>query len=299
MRLIAKRAVEIGLCRSGLPRLHLRRHRGDVLVLAYHNVVPDSSERHGDSSLHIGQERFRRQLHMLSRTHQFTTVERIEEQGGSRPRVAITFDDAYRGTVQLGVEVLRELGVPGTIFVPPGCLGGQRLWWDVLAGERGLDPPTREKALWDLRGKGEDILAWAGSGALARDVSDLWTTATEGELETALAYDGLTLGSHTWSHPNLAALDGPELDEELVRPLEWLRGRFPRRIAESLTYPYGEWSDTVVDAAKRAGYARAFRIEGGWATRKGSDPFRVPRLNVPAGLSLHGLVLRASGLLQS
>jgi peptidoglycan/xylan/chitin deacetylase (PgdA/CDA1 family) len=295
MRVIVKRAAELALCRSGLTGVLRRLRRHDVLVLAYHNVVPDDAVVRGERSLHVGQEQLQRHLSLLSRTHHVIPVEQIAGPGQGKPRVVITFDDAYLGAVQLGMEVLRELRVPATIFVPPGCLGGQRFWWDVLSSEEAMASGLRESALSELAGKSADILARANP--LSEPQGAMYEkTATEAELDMALAHDGLTLGSHTWSHPNLAELEGAELAEELVRPLEWLRDRYPERTAEWLSYPYGRWSETVALAARRAGYRGAFRIEGGWI-RPARDPFGVPRVNVPSGLSVEGLEVRSSGLM--
>jgi peptidoglycan/xylan/chitin deacetylase (PgdA/CDA1 family) len=296
MRLVVKRAAEIALCRSGVTRLLRRLRRDDVLVLAYHNVVPDGAVVRGERTLHVSQGQFQRHLALLSRTHHFIPVEQISRPGHGKPRVVLTFDDAYRGAVELGTEVLRELQAPATIFVPPACLGGQQFWWDVLSSGEGMASGLRESALSELAGKSADILARANRLPDLGDAPVYERTATESELDVALAFDGLTLGSHAWSHPNLAALEGAELAEQLVRPLDWLRDRYPERTAEWLSYPYGRWSDAVAMEARRAGYRGAFRIEGGWIP-PACDPFGMPRLNVPAGLSVRGLELRGAGLM--
>jgi peptidoglycan/xylan/chitin deacetylase (PgdA/CDA1 family) len=295
-----KRAVEVGLCRSGVVRLARRLRRRDVLVLAYHNVVPDGVDVRGDRSLHIGQERLHRQLSLLSRTHELIPIDRIREEGGSRARVAVTFDDAYRGAILLGGEVLADLKVPATVFVAPACLGGRRFWWDILSREQEMEPTDRERALTESMGKTESVLARANSRPdpdpdLDGERTDYMASATETELDAALGIDGLTLGSHSWSHPNLTALDPTELAEELERPLEWLRERYHGRAVHWLSYPYGRWSHEVASEARRVGYRGAFRIEGGWIKGR-CDPFELPRANVPAGLSVEGLALRGSGL---
>jgi peptidoglycan/xylan/chitin deacetylase (PgdA/CDA1 family) len=295
MRLIVKRAAELALSGSGVTSVLRRFRRGDVLVLAYHNVVPEGAHIRGEKSLHVGQERFHRHLSLLSRTHQFIAMDQIGGRSRGKPPVVITFDDAYRGAVELGLEVLREFNAPATVFVAPSILGGQRLWWDVLSAGQEMAPEVREFALSNLAGKADPILAWAKRQPAASNDAVHQRTATEAELDTALAFDGLTLGSHSWSHPNLAALEESELEEELVRPLDWLLERYPERTLRWLSYPYGLWSTAVGTAASRTGYRGAFRIEGGWIPRL-CDPFGMPRLNVPAGLSVEGLDLRSAGL---
>ena len=67
-----------------------------------------------------------------------------------------------------------------------------------------------------------------------------------------------------------------------------------------LSYPYGLTSPTAAQAVERAGYVGAFLVEGGWLPRQQRfyHPFALPRLNVPAGLSVEGFQLRLSGLLK-
>jgi peptidoglycan/xylan/chitin deacetylase (PgdA/CDA1 family) len=69
-------------------------------------------------------------------------------------------------------------------------------------------------------------------------------------------------------------------------------------VVDWLSYPYGRWSPSVVEAARRAGYRGGLRIEGGRVSA-GADPFLTPRVNVPSGLSVDGLELRCAGLMAS
>jgi peptidoglycan/xylan/chitin deacetylase (PgdA/CDA1 family) len=297
VRFVVKRAVEVALCRSGIARLARSLRSQDVLVLAYHNVVPGGARVRGERSLHISQDELHRQLSLLSRTHQFVPVDSVPSPGSGRPRVAVTFDDAYRGAVQLGVEVLSDLAVPATIFVAPAWLGARRFWWDVLSHDRELEPWERERALTENQGKAEQVLAAAGhTGDPDGSGSPHTRTAGEEDLDAAMGFAGLTVGSHSWSHPNLATLEEPELEEEVGRPLDWLRKRWQGRVVDWLSYPYGRRSPQVVEVARRVGYVGGFRIEGGWVKGR-VPPFETPRLNVPAGLSLEGFQIRSAGLI--
>jgi peptidoglycan/xylan/chitin deacetylase (PgdA/CDA1 family) len=44
------------------------------------------------------------------------------------PRVAITFDDAYRSALEHAVPVLRERGFPAAFFVPTRWIGARNAW---------------------------------------------------------------------------------------------------------------------------------------------------------------------------
>lgn len=301
MRPRLKRLAESALVWSGAASVSRRGRRSRSLILAYHDIVPNGTEPAGDGSLHLGQTRFAAQLDALARTHDIVPLRAIIDGPagtGRRPRAAITFDDAYHGAVTAGVAELARRGLPATIFVPPGLLGGQQFWWDVLSAPASgaLDPTIRAHALSDLAGQGDRILEDAARvGAPRHTLPPHVRSATEEELGRAAAVPGIALGAHTWSHPNLAALDAAELDAELGGPLVWLRQRF-EGVLPYLTYPYGLYTLAVQRAARAAGYSAALRIDGGWVPSSGVDPFAVPRLDVPAGVSADGFHLRAAGL---
>ncbi len=293
MRNAAKAVAERILQRSGPASLGRVSRRGRRLVLAYHNIVPDGHAAGGDRSLHLPQQLFAAQLDTVMRRHEVVPLPELLEtsaEASRRGRVAITFDDAYRGAVTAGTQELAKRGLPATIFVTPHFLGGGSFWWDVLP-----DIP-RERALQEFRGVNAAVREWALRERFTHiGVDDHSTAASEEELRAATERGSITLGSHTWSHPNLSRLHGDELMEELERPLHWLRERFAR-VIPWLTYPYGLSSATVEQAAASVGYDAALRISGGWIPRRAGNLYSLPRLNVPAGISLSGFDLRLSGL---
>jgi len=297
-----KRTFEQGVLWSGIPGAMRRRHRGDVLVLAYHNIVPNGAATGGDRSLHLPQQRFAEQLDALLRTHDIIPLaSALEGYAGDRPAAVITFDDAYEGAVTVGIAELEARRLPATIFVAPSFLNGGAFWWDALTepGASALSPALRSWALDDCAGRDADIRARAPRehGAQPSPLPTHARGAHEHDLRSAAALPGITLGSHTWSHPNLSRLDGDALERELVQPLAWLRERFSNVLA-AISYPYGLASPVVERAAASAGYTAGLCIEGGWMSRAdgGANAFALPRLDVPSGLSAAGFELRAAGV---
>ena len=269
-------------------------------MLAYHNIVPDGEHVAGDTSLHLPQREFARQLDILAESHDVVPIDALlGDSATQRPRVIITFDDAYAGALTAGVEELAKRGMPATIFVAPALLGCVP-WWDTLADPKHgtVSGDVRRHALEALRGNATAILGWAqrASSAVEDPHPTLPRIATEAELGGIASKPGITLASHSWSHQNLCGSDrGTELEAELLRPLAWLRSRFAA-VVPWLTYPYGLSSGTVQKAAENAGYLGAFRIEGGWMPPSAPQPYALPRLNIPAGLSIDGFRLRLAGL---
>ena len=157
----------------------------------------------------------------------------------------------------------------------------------------------RRHALEELRGEESAVRSWASAAGLGLgSVPDLWRSASAEELAAAV-YPGLTLGSHSWSHPNLARLSAAEIGRELAASHDWLVDRFPRFYAPWLAFPYGRFSREVCDAAGTRGFAGALRIDGGWSRLPLPDPLAAARMNVPAGVSTDGFALRLSGLMRS
>lgn len=300
LRSTVKAVVERALVSSGAAAVARTRLSGSRLVLAYHNIVPDDAPPLGDRANHLPLSAFSAQLDILKAHFEVVPISDVLEHPvpASRPRVAITFDDGYAGAVRYGVQELARRGLPGTIFVVPGLVGAPSFWWDGLStpGSSGLDPRIRSVALTKLKGEHASIQAWAHrEGLPSTSVPEVYRAASEEELQGAAAVPGVTVGSHTWSHPNLASLDPEDIEMELVRSLNWLRQRF-RSFLPWVAYPYGCYDDRVTRIAASLDYAGGLGITGGWFSNEMTDPFSVPRLNIPRGLSLAGFQLRMSGI---
>ena len=295
-----KRLVEATL--AGLGRLGVRRAvvRGNTLILAYHNVVADAARPDGDLPLHIRFSSFCDHLDVLQELCHVVPLQDLAAPAGSRPRAIITFDDAYRGAVINALPELARRGLPSTMFVPPAYLGGRTFWWDDAARAigGGLPPDLRERALEAWRGREDDVRRGIpGMAEAAARAEHALQCCTLEELRSAVRAGPVSVGSHTWTHPNLTRLAAPELADELRRSLAWLREQFPAALIPFLTYPYGLVSGEVRGAAITAGYRGAMLVMGGW-TGAEFDQFAIPRKNVPAGLSANGLALRLTGLLR-
>lgn len=169
-------------------------HRRRPLVLMYHGIG-DRSAQSDPFSLFVPQHRLRRQLTVL-RDHGWTPLTLDAYLGGdTAPRsVLLTFDDGYRGTLEEGLPVLRELGVPATVFVLTGLLGGTSRWMAEMSDE----------PLVDADGIREMVRA------------------------------GLDVECHGWDHGTLVEADDRTLERnttEAARALAALTGRRPRAFA--------------------------------------------------------------------
>jgi len=287
---------------TGLAALARTRVRHRALVFAWHNIIPDNHPPAGDRSLHLPLAAFAAQLELLQATHEIVPLAALVGDSGrshrpaaTRPRAALTFDDAYEGAVTLGVAEVVRRGLPATVFVAPAFVDGGTFWWDACAPDAGWGDADRAEALGTLRGEDTPVRHWVRArGGREQTVPPLARGASLAALQEAARRPGIMLGAHSWSHPNLTRLDAEELDRELRRPLAWLHERFGGA-SDVLAYPYGLASAAVARAARAVGYRAGVLVSGGWL-RDSDDPFHLPRLNIPAGLSRNGFALRAAGL---
>lgn len=298
---VLKRAGESLLLSGGPVAIARRAFRHRCLILAYHNVLPDGAEPGADLSLHLPRADFANQLEQLTRHCEVIPLAALtgSRSHGDRPRVAITFDDAYSGAITAGVDELVKRGLPATFFVCPGFVGGRAFWWDAVRSGKSPESFARLRAtsLSDWKGQDDKVRDNAVKmGFTIHEPPSHARAATEAELTRAANMPGIMFGSHTWSHSNLTRLTDVELSGELERSLTWLHEWFGN-VSSWLSYPYGLADSRVETAARSAGYQGALRVEGGWLPEVPSNWFQLPRLNVPAGASIKRFAIQIAGLL--
>jgi peptidoglycan/xylan/chitin deacetylase (PgdA/CDA1 family) len=299
LRAVARGTAEGVVAATGMDRLGRWVRNDRAMVLAYHNVVPDDLAGQGDSSLHLPLSVFRRQLDLICGECQPLPLMALLRGSWTprrgRPALAITFDDAYRGALALALPELAKRDLTATVFVAPALLGDRTLWWDALATGRGeVEPDLRSRILDKGNGRQEDARQLAArDGARWQEMPDMFRTSTEAELTRAVTDGGCTVGSHTWSHASLTSLDAAAATVELARSRSWLMERYGDAYVDAVSYPYGNWSAAVESVAAACGYRAGLALTKG-SIRAGSDTgrFRLPRMNVPAGISETGMRIR-------
>jgi len=297
VRTLTKRFLEGAMDLAPVLSRLTRRASGASVILAYHNVLPDEEEVTGSAGTHLRLSDFRWQLDLLS---EFGTVVSLDQLLESSPlqdglRVALTFDDAYVGALAVALPELEERGMPSTVFVPTGLIGRGAFWWDSL-GISGWEDDRWP--LEQLRGEGDRIRSWAElHGIRPRPQGRSQVAGTEEDILRASQHSLVEFGVHSVGHPNLTRLSRTEVEAELGEARRWLLDQgLP--VSGWLSYPYGLTSPWVEDVARDLHFRAAVTITGGWCSPRPEDRFRLSRLNIPAGLSRNGFLLRLLGVIR-
>jgi peptidoglycan/xylan/chitin deacetylase (PgdA/CDA1 family) len=171
----------------------------------------------------------------------------VRERGVIPPRtIALTIDDGFEDAYTHAYPVLREFGVPATLFLPVDLIG--------------------------LRGSSR------GANGLPQGRFLSWDQVRE------MIGHGLDFGSHTLGHTSLTKLTLAEVAYQLERSKSRLEEELGRPVS-GLSYPYGRFSDFNLEVerlAAAAGYMYAVSGVSG-VNDHASDLFALRRTPMARG----------------
>lgn len=202
-------------------------------ILTYHSI--DS----GGSPVSVDAETLDRHIAWM-RGDAVRVVPLAEIESAADGSVAVTFDDAFENFDTQAWPRFRDAGLPVTLFVVTGHVGGDNAW----GGAPHPAVPTLPLLGWDALGR--------------------------------LAEEGVELGAHSRTHASLPQVDDARLQDELEgsrSDLETRCGRAP----ESFAYPYGA-HDRRTAAAAGDVFARSVTTDLA-CLESGPDRSRLPRLD--------------------
>src|SRR5262245_16711045 len=194
-RVMKRAVIAAGRC---IPRSPASNRR---LVFCYHSVRPTRVHLSSTPDL------FERHVEWLNEHCQVVSLRTLASGAGvahsGKPIAALTFDDGYQDNHSHALPILAKYRTPATFFITAGFV------------ER--DPEVLQRFARMVGGE--------SAGFVPLD----WPQVGE------LLASGMEIGSHTYSHPNLARLSHEQTYEELRRSREVISDRLGRAI-DSFAY---------------------------------------------------------------
>lgn len=230
---------------------------------------------------------FRRHLEFLRKRYTIISMGDYldyRRNGGGLPDypLVITFDDGHLENYNL-LPVLRETGVPVTIFLCSNIVGTRRhFWFKERRRFRHLKNVPDKERLLRLResGFGEDV---------EYDDYQALSAAMVDELKEVVDFQ-----SHGMTHPVLPQCSGSKAQHEIFHSRRALKRDFSLDI-NGFAFPDGRYTRREIEFVREAGYDYAMTLDPG-LNGKDADLFRLKRISVPDWAGIHYLCVKCSGV---
>lgn len=231
-------------------------------ILLYHSVQDHAPGSFGPWA--VGRELFEDHMDMLVELgYTALSIEQLiasKHEAGSigEKSVLVTFDDGFADFAANAWPVMKARGIPTTLYVTAGVLDGTSSWLEPL-------------------GAGQQPML---SAADVRELAD----------------DGVQIGAHSMTHPQLDCIDREQARDEIIQSkvaLEQIVGR----PVESFAYPHGYHDRTVKKMVIEAGFTSAAAVRNALSHAQ-DDPFALARYTVMGDCSVAKLedVLAGRGI---
>lgn len=222
-------------------------------ILMYHSISPAAAPGFERFAMHPTD--FASHMAFLAGAgyQTLTVTEAMTAQDRHQPlperSVVLTFDDGFADFHTTALPILREHRLRATLYVITGYVGGTGRW------------------LADCDEQGRQMIGWS-------------------QLREAAA-EGVEIGAHSHTHPQLDRLDTTRLAAEIRRPKVLLEDQLGLAV-NSFAYPFGYWDKATRRAVAAAGYDNACGVDD-LPAHRGENRHALPRLTVNAGTSVEQL----------
>lgn len=311
---------------------HKALHNGKVLILMYHRVLKDDDETTGciQPGMYVTESTFRNQINYLRENYDIIALEDFLASWNSgrldtnKRYCIITFDDGWLDNYLNAYPILKQYGVPATIFLTTDFIATDRWFWPEKVGYLFKDKKNNiSETLLKLQATQDtvdgaplsaltDVLkktACAGSAAMEAFVKVLKAYPEEsidlllGKIYNAIGIkqptkrvllnwdevremsaSGISFGSHTCTHRLLTGLPPDEVKKELAESMRALLEKDINYVP-AFCYPNGSYDMHVIEAVKECGYQAAVTTDFGTEDLLPGNFFKMHRIGVHNDIS--------------
>ena len=194
-------------------------------ILYYHRIgIPSNGRK---QRLTVWPDRFKRQMNFLSQMgYQTLSMDEFTDAvtSGHIPpkKFIITFDDGFLDLYEHAYPVLKKNNFKAIIYV---LAEKEKSEW-----AKALELPAFKLLSWDL----------------IKELSD----------------NGIEIGSHTCTHPDLSVLTDKEMEREIIRSKEIIEDKIGKPV-HHFCYPFGRFNLKTKEILKQAGYLTSCTTQKG------------------------------------
>ena len=261
-----------------------RRHAGRLVVLTFHRVRPggDEPRTRAMRALDAPADDFRRLLAWMRARYEPLALADWLARGTPPPRAAfaVAFDDGWADNYHHAFPILRELGIPATIFLATGAVEDRMPFWWQMPGlsDAEIEMMKRRPHRWiedrlaerpDFRqAHAEDFLTWDQIREMGRS--------------------GLVrFGAHGHRHALLDQLERAEAAEDVRRCWELMVRHVPDALVPALAWPNGNARADLAADLEALGLRAAFGTARGALAAPGAARWNLPRNDVDRNVAVH------------
>jgi len=221
-----------------------------IAILMYHGVAEPRAKN--EVRYACAPDRFEEHMAFLcSAGHDVISLDTLREYLDGRAKlgktaVLVTLDDGYGDNYENAFPILRKHRIPAAIFLVAGFAGKTSRWGraDGYAEQKMLD----------------------------------WGQVRE------MRKAGITLGSHTLTHPRLPELPLDEARGEIEGAKQLMEDELGETV-EYFAYPYGRYNQEIQRMVEEAGYSLACSTRSGF-NNVDADKYALRRIEVQGGDSV-------------
>ncbi|UCC80215.1 MAG: polysaccharide deacetylase family protein [Candidatus Zixiibacteriota bacterium] len=300
----------------------------------YHGLTEDKS---CDDWTQIHPDEFKKQMLYIKENYDVISISDmldIFKNKKTRLHLAVvTFDDGYRSVYETAFPILRELGIPATVYITSNFIGNDRkdvrfIWPDYVRvllvssrlstidlshfklGNLDISDPLRQRISVNriiehlkLIGSSEknNIISYLeekSPGMIDHDLFPAYHPMTWEEVKRLSTSDLISIGAHTRNHPILSRIKIDELEGEISGSKQDIENRIETDVHD-FAYPNGRMidiNDEAIEIAKRGFRSAVTTFDG--HNRPDRNPYLLGRVGVGRNLAVDNFKLVLAGISQ-
>jgi peptidoglycan/xylan/chitin deacetylase (PgdA/CDA1 family) len=249
---------------------------GKVTILLYHEISP---------SLFLCHVKFLKQKFKIISLEMYKR-HLYGEADGELPRNAlvITFDDGWKSNFNL-LPILREDGIPVTIFLTVGLVDTNRKIWNYTIDRMGVDYELNQR-LKCVSNREKNRILKEYNGYLPNLEFENPDFLSMGELLEMREF--VDFQSHGMYHPVLPMCSDEELQMEMVESKRYIQKELDAE-CYAFAYTYGRYGDREMGVARESGYAIARGSNKPGLNSVAANPYKLKSIGVDEFASVSDL----------